>query len=387
MSSTITAFANTAARRTYIELRGFAPNGLIELWRDDANGRRLVRLARGRKYDAQGAASLFDYEAALTGSVTYSATGTRTNELANPSFEVDTTGWFAGSGDVIARVTTPKFSGVAALQITTDGAQAAAGSPMVPGVTPGDPWSTSAYLRSPGGGQGYVRLNWYDAANASVGENVGGQIALDDTWRRAAVTATAPATAAKARVYALVDKAGPILCYADAVLLERTADTWAPYLAGSAAATITSVPVSLDLAERPPGAYVHQAAAPQTGAALAILEPGALETWRATRELGAQLHWPKGRPDPIDTGSVARVRAVTMDFRLPDLATARQLEALAAARRALVVRHHGVAGLDGVVIVTDLDGPWPDPQDAALWHVIARGYETTTGPYLESSSA
>jgi hypothetical protein len=201
-----------------------------------------------------------------------------------------------------------------------------------------------------------------------------------DTWRTHEGTITIPAGTTAIRPAMQLMSGGPL--YLDNALIER-APRYLGFVTGTVSGQLVpaAAPATLTDATRPAGLWIHAAAYPTT---LATFTGGGIvgSSWRPTRDTGAQLVEVIGRADPIDTGpALARTRAHTVDVRCDDLAAARSLEDLAAAGRTVVIRHN-TSGLDSTLIVEDIDGPYQDPANPLRWHVILRGRETLTGPYL-----
>lgn len=113
-----------------------------------------------------------------------------TNLIANPGFEVDTTGWSsAATGTAFARITTQHNSGVAALQVTNSASTSGFG--IYGGVTtnytstvPGQSYNLSAYFKGSVGGE-TVQLTLLGYTT---------NLTLTTGWQQISVTFTATAT-------------------------------------------------------------------------------------------------------------------------------------------------------------------------------------------------
>jgi len=98
----------------------------------------------------------------------------RSNILPNPSFEIDTTGWFAATNCTIARDTTYAHEGgtaCLAVTATANGPNMAINTNPRFAVSPSTPYRVTCYvLISPTGVTDYVTpyLYWYDAAAATI---------------------------------------------------------------------------------------------------------------------------------------------------------------------------------------------------------------------------
>jgi hypothetical protein len=120
---------------------------------------------------------------------------------SNPYFETDAANWTAFGGSAV-RSTAQFHQGAASLMLTPDGVTATARvrSELVTGVIPGAEWRASAWVRCVVTRTVTISINWYDAADALLStSNIGGDYAVTaGVWAAVSITATAPATAAKA---------------------------------------------------------------------------------------------------------------------------------------------------------------------------------------------
>jgi hypothetical protein len=174
----------------------------------------------------------------------YSTKVTRTNLIANPSFETNTTSWAAiatSGAATVWRITSDAYVGSACLRVTkgtgrTETYEETATSTVSAGLS----YTISGYMKVPTGNETMTagaRALFFTNANVIVGGfNVGATISLTDTsgWQRVSVTATAPATAGYVRVYFGQTSGGTAgqTFLVDGVLVEQTSSL-RPYFDGS----------------------------------------------------------------------------------------------------------------------------------------------------------
>lgn len=135
---------------------------------------------------------------------------TLTNLIANPSMEVNGTGWSqdAGTGGVVtaSRPTDGSIFGTTYRRIVwttaTNGVSASGGQNSSSfDVTAGTRYTASAYVRASKAQRGQWFIRWLDGANATLSQTFGSAVVLTaNTWTRGFVTATAPTNAVKALV-------------------------------------------------------------------------------------------------------------------------------------------------------------------------------------------
>jgi hypothetical protein len=180
----------------------------------------------------------------------YTTTTTRTNLVANPNFEVNTTGWLAFGGLItLTRITTDAYSGTSSAQIVralngggavNHGLDATTGTyiPVVVGQT----YRLSAYLKSVSGTPNcFLTVAWHNAGGAYIGETGATVVALTNSWQRLDLSATAPVNAATGRILIRENvSAGESAAtwLIDAILFE-TGSTLLPYFDGTYADTYT----------------------------------------------------------------------------------------------------------------------------------------------------
>lgn len=174
-----------------------APAGPLEVLRTDDNGTHPVRQLADQE-TTSGTLALVDYEAALSGPVTYQVLGDRTNVLANASFDVNVTGWASGGG----RLTLSRWSAVGNPQggfvlrgVANVANSAGAGyivtSALAPAV-PGQPWSARAWVKPSITGDHQLSCQFY--LGATQGASVGGPVVScpAGAWTQLDVAVTIP---------------------------------------------------------------------------------------------------------------------------------------------------------------------------------------------------
>jgi hypothetical protein len=140
----------------------------------------------------------------------------------NPYFETNVSGW-VGSGGAIAQSTDFAHEGTASLKFTPDGVTA---TPLVsmtatgsPAVTVGQSYTGTGWLYSPAGHSTVnLAIDWLDGSNVNLLTSQGTVSALGaGVWTFYSVTATAPASTAKASLKVRMPgtPASSVLLYAD----------------------------------------------------------------------------------------------------------------------------------------------------------------------------
>lgn len=128
----------------------------------------------------------------------------RTNLIKNPSFEVDTTGYWSG-----ARVTTEAYVGSASLQLTAGAlntrltgyganSNATANADAIP-VSPNEVITFSAFVKAASSPGPSIRLkiHWFNASGAWISDSDSAAVTIGTTWTRLSITGLAPTNAAK----------------------------------------------------------------------------------------------------------------------------------------------------------------------------------------------
>jgi hypothetical protein len=161
--------------------------------------------------DSPASPSISAFYDSTNGSIAVTVYG-RTNTLTTnqASLETDTSGWVAASNCSIARSTAEASSGSASLSLTATaiGTMTASTNTYV-AVTPNLDFSATAEFKSAATARSCsVGIEWYTSALVSISTAYG--TASNDstsTWGAKTVSATAPATAAYAKVYVRVASA------------------------------------------------------------------------------------------------------------------------------------------------------------------------------------
>jgi hypothetical protein len=139
----------------------------------------------------------------------------RRNYVENPNFEVNVTGWSAGSGTTRSRVTSEQYVGTASLEVVF-GPSGAVGSAAytIPSTT-GLSYTGSMYVKGIDGG--IVSLEIQGASGPAVSS---GPITLNGQWLRISATIANPASG---NTMTLTLKSGAAqTVYVDAVMIEQS---------------------------------------------------------------------------------------------------------------------------------------------------------------------
>lgn len=383
MSSPVLA-ANVLAEAAAVQLvLTNAPAGALEITREDANGRHPVRQLPGHVTSA-GSLVVTDYECALTGTVTYSVEGTRTNVLANPSAEVDATAW-TPSRMTIASYLYPSEvvpAGVRVFRgtVTTTGGGALSqyvySTALIP-TTPGTPWSGGLSVRVPIAGTWRLSLQFRDAGGAVLGYASSPDTALAGStsptgWTVLTASGVAPANTANVRylLFNVLDSAvGYIVewdrawCVAD--------PTPGTYLEGTQPATLTAT-VNAPLTLQPRVAVVGRPAR-----AMPVL---AVETYSETSDSATVLVAILGGGELPIIGGLDR-RQGSVGLHLATYAQARQLRQVLASGAVVQLRQVTYSGMD-LYLTPQRVRIDPAPQDGnapAEW-VVTIDYLETAAP-------
>jgi hypothetical protein len=213
---------------------------------------------------------------------------TRTNQIKNPSFEVDTTGWTFQSSTTLTRDTTQFNTGVASMKAVstignirvavygaTSGSGVAANADSI-AVTIGQQVTVSAWVKvASGTAQHRVKIHWFNSGGSFLSDSDGALIAMSTSWQRLQVTATAPANTAKFGISVQQDAAATT--FIDSVLAEIS-PALGDYFDGSIAApsgyqhawtgpanasTSTETLTTVAFKQRESGAWVAHTAVPK----------------------------------------------------------------------------------------------------------------------------
>lgn len=176
-----------------------------------------------------------------TAAVVISTTGqsdtvvTRINQVTNPSFEVNTTGWTAsGTGAVLSRQATGGLYGVAHARLTAGTAATAmsANANVFP-VVAGEQFAASASVRGTVGRTVNIRITWTGASATSATTTTVGSLTA---WQTLTYTGTVPVGATAARVDVLLAATGGLVgdvLDIDGVMYERGTNVAGTYFDGS----------------------------------------------------------------------------------------------------------------------------------------------------------
>lgn len=144
----------------------------------------------------------------------------RVNEVTNPNFETNTTGWTATGSTAISRVTTQQHEGAASMQIVNDSSASFVytTTPLIPGVTQ---YTFSTWVYGPAGN---YHLSHYQSTPSAGTQLIAGPTTAVPTnsWTRLSLTVTVPIGETAAR-WAIVGPASTTF-FVDSVLVERGAN-------------------------------------------------------------------------------------------------------------------------------------------------------------------
>lgn len=123
--------------------------------------------------------------------------GVLVNQIKNPSFNVDTTGWsIVQTGTTISRSTSITYNGIASLQVLCDGTLASQGAFVAPATSgcaavQGETITVSFWARSLSGAPTInYRIYEYNVANSNVAVSSSNILTLSTTWKKYSVTYT-----------------------------------------------------------------------------------------------------------------------------------------------------------------------------------------------------
>jgi hypothetical protein len=115
---------------------------------------------------------------------------------SNPGFETNTTGWDFSAGETLTRVTSEQHSGVASMQVTTNGVTTDEGTWIRPlyVVNVGEQFTTRCWLK----GSGVVKIWAATLVGGLYNEwTKSGDITLSGTWQQVSSSHTISATASE----------------------------------------------------------------------------------------------------------------------------------------------------------------------------------------------
>jgi hypothetical protein len=166
----------------------------------------------------------------------YVTSTTRTNLVTNPSFETNTTGWaVSGATGTITRTTSQFLFGVAsgARSFTSTGT-GYINNPSITGLTVGQSYTASAYVKSSTSRNARILINFYNSSGGFVSQAAGTTSATSTTqWQRRTVTGTVPATADRATIFLdITNGVNGDTHYWDGILFEQAASAL-PYFDGT----------------------------------------------------------------------------------------------------------------------------------------------------------
>jgi hypothetical protein len=341
--------------------------------RQDANGYVVVREDAGGQDTSGGTMTVYDYEAALFGSVVYTVTdgvGSTatvttshavpvTNYITHPSAEqaaAGTSGWSASRGTIDRVANTDAVAGGWVFRYTRDATVGTAfvgsvptNGTSIPGIAAGQVWTFSAWVKLPVAGPVYLQIGFFDEAGEIAGSRVGGDTVnlSADVYGRPFVTATVPAGTTRLRAYLNFPGMGPNdTARYDAVMLTQGAlrdafsgDTVDPTgvltyrWQGSAGGSFSDL---LD-PRTAPGPWLST---PAWDTVPSILN------YDETEERGGQLRRVINRRDPVGNAGVMGYRTGTLDMWFANYADARAARAVLERGQTVLLRQPDFPGLD-----------------------------------------
>lgn len=165
----------------------------------------------------------------------------RTNTVANPSFETDTAGWGGGGGAVLTRDAAGGKVGPASLKVATPAVDGYVRLDTVAPAASGQTWTGSAWFK--GTGTVSFRLCYRGASYEELLTVAVDPLALTGDWQQVAVTGYAPPGTARVMLYAYQADDGAQAFNMDAVMLEQS---WllGTYIEGTSSSAWTSLGVT-----------------------------------------------------------------------------------------------------------------------------------------------
>lgn len=216
-----------------------------EVYEDVSADVRSVSVRRGRSreltaFTAGQATVVLDNRARLYDPTNMPTVAARTNLVTNPSFEVNTAGWSAVTGNcTIARITTDAQFGAACLQLSFNSSSVSGdgtGVNNIP-VTAGLQYAYSVYLKvDTGSTYNYdIVVAWMNSGGSDISYTATGATIVAGTgWVRVSALGTAPVGAVTARIVVrrLTGVGTASVLKVDAVVFEQSA-TLNPYFDGT----------------------------------------------------------------------------------------------------------------------------------------------------------
>ena len=343
----LTPLPDLAAVR--VELTGAAA-GPAAITRTDANGSRLVRQRAGQETSA-GSLVVVDYEPALTGDVVYTVAGTRTNEIANPSYEANVSGWNAGGGRLtFARWTDPTApEGTYYMRATANVAIGTSSGYIYPVSSPaagGQPWSAVVYVRPSVAGNHKLQVRGMTAGAYTTPYIEGAATFCPaGVWTRVEASGVLPAgcDAVLPMLFCLPTMNVGDYFEVDAFQLIQEAAP-GPYVEGTVS---TTIPASTSLAGQVAGPVVASVVAPAQRAEAELLQDYA-ETY-AGRSTVLQVI---GRDDAIPLLGPAARRVGEAGLLVETYPAAQAIVAAVRPGSVVMFRQLDYAGMDAYAIVT-----------------------------------
>lgn len=168
--------------------------------------------------------------------ISEASTGTavrRTNLIANPSFEVNTTGWSNG-GTSFTRVTSDSYSGSACGQLVTASILQSAFI-TTSGLAASTTYTASVWVKGEAGKSARLDIRELTAGGAQVADTNGVNTLMTGLWQRLTVTRTLGPTGAQIAIFVRNGTSAAHTLLVDAAMLEVAASATS-YFDGASAA-------------------------------------------------------------------------------------------------------------------------------------------------------
>lgn len=380
MTHFVSGAAEPTLARVGVTLTDWTPEGPVVVRRVHQDGQRHDM--RAMSSVSGGVAFGFDYETPLSVPFHYEADRVRHNEIANPGFEVNTTGWTAGTGTTLTRDTVEHNSGVASGKIdtvisasgpnifTTSNATAAAGQK----------WIGSCYAKGAGTCQVVLQAR---QGSSTLATYTSGAVTMTSSFQRVSMTSPAlPANTDNVRMLVQQGSTGVArTMYADDILLER-GDALMPFITTDTVATESSPDVTLTIAQR---SLLTVPGIPVMGGPITLMTRP--ETERARPQVALDIF---GRTTRIIKSDVMKAPQFELTLLTRSDNEAYTLTAMLAIAPVLMLRVPGlrvldwcyiqVGGVKEVPVMRVLPPTIPTPGDITTWAAWAVPCEVVEAP-------
>lgn len=342
--------------------------------RTDANGAAVPVRNPGNLDTTAGSMALTDYDAALSGTLSYTVTDgagagatatcslaeTRRNLVPNPlgptlpatGYWIAARGTLAATADALRLTITDATVGVLAQRINTP-----LGTATRMPATPGAAHTATVGMRTNTAATGLVSVQWYDGAGAIIGSAVNGTaVALDPTaYTRVTLTATAPPLAAwlyaSAGLGTGARNVGEWVDFQQA-LVERAAAPGTAFDGGSPYSSWTGAANNSASIQATPGAAstlppsLTLPATVTTSAAPTYATVTLVTNYAEAAESQGTVHTVLGRTDKLSNPGTLLARAGALEFFCLDYDDARAIRELLKTGATALLRQADYPGMD-----------------------------------------